>query len=76
MATRDTYRTNNNYANGFSDNKSLFEKTFNAPKAVKRRFAFDSIWQTIEPEATLKYTNCPDCGGVGDLSRVRIGRSV
>ncbi len=37
-----------------------------------RVFAFDSVWQRIEPEAPPNYpTPCPDCGGSGDLRRDR-----
>lgn len=38
--------------------------------ANPRVFAFDSVWQRIEPEAPPTYPACPDCGGGGDLRRV------
>jgi len=69
-------RLNNNYASMFADNQSLFERTFSTPEAAKRTFTFDSIWQTIEPERAPKYVDCPDCGGIGDLSRVEIWKGV
>ncbi len=48
---------------------SLFEKTF---RGQQRIFAFDSLWQFIEPEYPPKYEKCPDCGGVGDLRMVQV----
>lgn len=56
-------RINPNYESG------LFARVFGSEE---RAFAFDSIWQKIEPERPPKYRSCPDCGGAGDLTRVII----
>ncbi len=69
-------RLNPRYAEGFPDGRSLFERTFSAPDAARRTFAFDAIWQTIEPETPPRYAACLDCGGVGDLRQVVINRSI
>jgi len=69
-------RLNNNYSSLFENNISLFEKTFSSADASRRTFTFDSIWQTIEEEKPPKYKFCPDCGGIGDLSKVLINQSV
>jgi len=69
-------RLNSNYASTFENNVSIFERTFNSPDAAKRTYTFDSIWQTIEPEAAPKYKPCPDCGGSGDLKDIQLTVSI
>ena len=69
-------RLNNKYSEMFSNNVSLFERTFSSEDARRRTFTFDSIWQTIEPERPPKYDYCPDCGGMGDLNNVQIGKTI
>lgn len=47
----------------------LFAKTFNG---IEKVHCFDSVWQKITPDAPPEYAECPDCGGLGDLSKVTI----
>ncbi len=68
-------RLNNDYASLFGG-KSLFEKTHTSIESRSRTHAFDSMWQTIEPEAAPQYKPCPDCGGNGDLNEVLLKRAV
>lgn len=56
-------RINPNYESG------LFDRVFGSEE---RAFAFDSIWQKIEPECPPEYHSCPDCGGTGDLTKATI----
>ncbi|MDM8540228.1 hypothetical protein QUF90_04000 [Desulfococcaceae bacterium HSG9] len=56
------------YGNG---NKTIFDRSFQGSDRV---FAFDSVWQKIEPECFPKYTPCPDCGGTGNL--VTAGKNI
>ena len=44
---------------------------------VPQAFAFDSIWQKIEPERPPSYAyHCPDCGGSGDLDQAKIKQTL
>ncbi|MDV3000929.1 MAG: hypothetical protein N5P05_002535 [Chroococcopsis gigantea SAG 12.99] len=56
-----------NPAYGTAEN-SLFTRVFQRSPYV---FTFDAVWQKIEAECPPKYAPCPDCGGVGDLTKVK-----